>query len=288
MASGAVLWVQQVDVTYTKASRGAPGAARRNALPRAFAMHVAGDAPFAFERYVLRERDGFVPVRREAATSASAPGRQNGLTLSAAAGRVTVGLRWSPFAGRPPRRPVPRALELYPGQTARLFVNARHASYAGQWYAETTYNVAFGPALAPDAFTAARPGAQLDLRANLFLPPQPFGGKNHSARAVRSSSTDRPNLFLAHGPHGRISRPPDGRDLLPAISFSCSYQVSGFWQNRRRVESRSPAPSAFPQPFFHNQSAPLPRGPCRRREPCATSPRSRRARPVPPHAGRFV
>src|SRR6187200_2207862 len=46
-----VIWVQQVDIVYTKASRGAPQATVRNRLPRAFAILGSGDDAFYFEHY---------------------------------------------------------------------------------------------------------------------------------------------------------------------------------------------------------------------------------------------
>ncbi|MCB1032315.1 MAG: hypothetical protein KDD47_00585 [Acidobacteria bacterium] len=54
------------------------------------------------------------------------------------------------------------------GDYVRLTVNARHTSYSGQHYSETTYNVACGEDVATDRFLLGPPDRELDLRANLF------------------------------------------------------------------------------------------------------------------------
>jgi hypothetical protein len=163
-----MLWVQQVDVLYTKTSRGAPQATVRNQLPRAFAMMVGTDTAFAFERYTLSEWRDFFPVLIDSGTAISLPHHQNNLVIAESRDAVTLGLVWNNAIGQPPRRDQPAAITLKSGQTARLIINGRHASYSGQVYTETTYNVALGKHLEANVFTAAEPITALDMKANLF------------------------------------------------------------------------------------------------------------------------
>jgi len=162
------LWVQQVDILYTKASRGAPQATVRNRLPRAFVMHVAGEPAFAFAHHRLLEWNDFQPVLQETGTAAAPPRGQNDLVIGASGDVVTLGLRWRSSIGQPARHDRPKAITLRPGQTARLIINGRYTSYSGQVYTEATYNVAFGERLPDDVFLASEPADVLDLRAELF------------------------------------------------------------------------------------------------------------------------
>ncbi len=163
-----MLWVQQVDVLYTKASRGAPAATTRNRLPRAFPMQVSMEGAFAFEHYRLLEWADYVPKLEDRVTGTAAPRSQGDLVIDASSETVTLGLRWNQSIGQPARHHQPRALTLARGQTARLIINGRYTNYSGQFYTEATYNVAFGDALSPDVFERAREAAVFDMRADLF------------------------------------------------------------------------------------------------------------------------
>jgi hypothetical protein len=162
-----VIWVQQVDILYTKASRGAPQATVRNHLPRAFVMHGGADA-FYFEHYKLLESTDFALNLQDRSSAASPPKRKNGLAIELSENSVTVGLIWNASIGQPRRENKLRAIVLKPGETARLSINGRHASYSGQFYTEATYNVAFGNSISNDVFIKAEPDSVFDLRADLF------------------------------------------------------------------------------------------------------------------------
>ena len=113
-----MVWVQQVDILYTKASRGAPAASVRNRLPRAFAMHTTGAGEFFSERYTLREGADFVPSLEERGQSPWAPHGYGDLVLDASEQVVRLGLRWNYFLGQPARHNKPTAITLLKGQTA--------------------------------------------------------------------------------------------------------------------------------------------------------------------------
>jgi hypothetical protein len=162
-----VIWVQQIEILYTKASRGAPQANVRNRLPRAFVMQGGNDA-FYFEHYKLLESKDFVANLQDRSSAASPPKRKNGLTIELSENSATVGLIWNASIGQPRRENKLSAIRLKPGKTARLCINGRHASYSGQFYTEITYNVAFGDAISNDVFMKAEPDSVFDLRADLF------------------------------------------------------------------------------------------------------------------------
>ena len=163
-----IVWVQQVDILYTKASRGAPEATRRNQLPRSFLIHSLGESSFYFEHYKLLEWSDFVPKLEESTSATSVPQRRNALALGMSDDVVRLGLVWNRAIGQPRRADRPRALSIRPGQTARLSINGRYASYSGQVYTEATYNVAVGDRIANDVFVGVAPVAVFDLREDLF------------------------------------------------------------------------------------------------------------------------
>jgi len=167
-AVGAMIWVQQVDILYTKASRGAPAAAARNRLPRAFPAHHSGGDSYRFEHYRLLEWADFVPALERSERASTPPGNQGNLMLEPAQGIVKLGLRWNHAIGEPPRRDQPSAISLPKGKVARLIINGRSTSYSGQIYMEVTYTVAYDDVLKPDVFVKSQVTAELDMRADLF------------------------------------------------------------------------------------------------------------------------
>lgn len=163
-----MIWVQQVDILYTKVSRGAPQATERNRLPRAFAVLGAGGDAFYFEHYKLLEWKDFVSNLQERSTAISPPKRKNSLAIELSENSLTLGLAWNGSIGQPRRHDKLRAITIKPGQTARLSINGRYSSYSGQTYTEATYNVAFGDDISNDVFIKVEPDSIFDLRADLF------------------------------------------------------------------------------------------------------------------------
>jgi hypothetical protein len=163
-----MVWVQQVDILYTKASRGAPAATVRNHLPRAYPMQTNGVGVFFFERYKLLEWSDFAPTLEGSEQALSVPDRCGDLVIEASEEGLKVGLRWNSAMGRPKRHDKPNAITLSGGDTARLIINGRYASHSAQVYTEATYNVAFGDSLTPDVFVEMRDPALLDMRADLW------------------------------------------------------------------------------------------------------------------------
>ncbi len=153
--------VQWVRTYWTKRSRGAPGAARRNALPEAFLLPRAA-APFVHE-VRMYECDGFAP--HPAVTSGLPPAAE--VELAGAGGVLTV-LLVRDASGWPTARPPawrPAAVELRPGQTLRWQVNYRFAAEDGWYYRLDTLNVCCGTS--PAGVFLDPPARRIDGRSRL-------------------------------------------------------------------------------------------------------------------------
>ncbi|WP_200232397.1 hypothetical protein [Rubrivivax gelatinosus] len=163
-----MLVVQVVEILWTKATRGAPRSNERAVLPRAFAM--AGDkGEYVIQRHRMAEWENFRPSLMKVEAKPSVPGSEGSLRISRGElGTFAIGLLGTPHDGQPKRPNFSKAIDLKPGQTVRLIVNARHTNYSGQYYSETVYNVACGDDVAPDRFLSGPPDHELDFKANLF------------------------------------------------------------------------------------------------------------------------
>jgi len=126
-------------------------------------------AEYLVQHYRMAEWESFHPTIVKRELKQSIPGSE-GLLRIARQGpnQFAFGLLGAPNGGQPKRHPVPKALVILPGQFARLVVNARHASYSGQWYSETVHNVVFGDDLPSDRFLVGVPDHEFDLKTNLF------------------------------------------------------------------------------------------------------------------------
>ena len=163
-----MLVVQVVTILWTKRTRGAPRSRERVALPRAFPI-LTGAGPCIVQHHRIAEWETFSPTLVKSESLPSVPGRVEILRISReAGGRLILGFLGTPAFGRPKRHPIEKALAVASGDYVRLTVNARHTSYSGQHYSETTYNVACGEDVATDRFLLGPPDRELDLRANLF------------------------------------------------------------------------------------------------------------------------
>lgn len=166
-----MLIVQIVTCWWTKSFRGAEGALIRRDLPRAFPIDGPRDG-FLLEHLRLDAATEFAPrlVKRE--TRPSAPGHVDELRIGRVdQNRVVLGLYAAAHNGMPRRHPVPELFGVASGEWVRLILNARHASHAGQFYSETTYNVALdsdAAPVSPAVFLASPPTREKDLRAHLF------------------------------------------------------------------------------------------------------------------------
>jgi len=170
--------VQVVRIVWTKASRGAPHASRRNALPRAFGVDPSR-ALYVFERHFIVETapGEFRNRSVERRTTNRVPSQQEELVLEEHGARLVLGLQWQSYrddsdnltgTGEPPREGNHRAVEIGIGQTARLVINGRHSSHAEQWYTEDIFNVALVDKVEPDVFTGRPCQVSFSQLADLF------------------------------------------------------------------------------------------------------------------------
>ncbi|MGY1580671.1 hypothetical protein [Streptomyces sp. MN13] len=139
--------VQWVRTLWTKRSRGGPAAARRNAVPVAFAL--PDGVPGRAHTVRLHEWDDFTPRHGWAEP------RRVGVELRERDGRLRVLPRVEPLYGQPPRPRRPPAVRLAPGEWVRWQLNYRFSSAAGMrdWtYWLDTFNIAYGEVPAADVF----------------------------------------------------------------------------------------------------------------------------------------
>lgn len=164
-----MLTVQIVEILWTKATRGAPRANERSDLPRQFVLSSEVGTYVAERHRLVEWESNFAPQAVKVEVRQSVPGSEGVLRIGKHNDdSVHLGIHGTPHGGQPRRAPIPDCLVLKPGCFVRLVVNARHTSYSGQWYSETTFNVAMGENIAGTRFLSAIPDQFLDLRANLF------------------------------------------------------------------------------------------------------------------------
>ena len=165
--------VQHIETRWTKRSRGMPGAAARNAVPRVMPLPPGLDAAAGIylHRVMADESDGFA---LHEVTGIIEPGQ--GFTeywtlrLVPAGPAIVVEFKYAGQAhGLPPRRenrhPVFR---LEPGETGTLHINGRFSYTSGQYYKQHFVNVANVEAAPRDLFTKAAANHYSDMTANLF------------------------------------------------------------------------------------------------------------------------
>ena len=162
-----MLAVQWVEIFWTKATRGAPRANERVALPRAFAWVVPQGGVLATQHYRLHEEDGFQPRLVDEEVAVQPGGVIDMLACKRMADGWELRLLGTPGDGQPRRPRMERALCLHDGEAACIVVNSRHTGYFGQFYRETIYNVACGEQVPVERFLRP-PEHLLDMRAHLF------------------------------------------------------------------------------------------------------------------------
>ncbi|WP_257386193.1 hypothetical protein [Tahibacter caeni] len=153
-----------MQIVWTKATRGAPRANERAALPRAFAT-APSEARYTHDRYTMAEQEAFRLVHARKVSDVL-PAGDAGLLLQVDGDRLVVGLRAT--SGRPLRHGRRALARLACGDHARLRFNARFASYSGQYYTETIFHVGFGERWPRNRFVDARPEHDVDWMADLF------------------------------------------------------------------------------------------------------------------------
>lgn len=142
--------VQHTSVTWTKASRGSPGAARRNAVAHGYPLSQAALRGRGVHHVCLDEADGFAAVEEWAALPDPDRWRDHELRLRVDADALRVHLEPGAW-GMPRRHGRPPAVRLAAGESLRWQINVRMHSDAGWWYRHDIYGVARAP-YAADVF----------------------------------------------------------------------------------------------------------------------------------------
>jgi hypothetical protein len=159
--------VQRISTWWSKASRGAPGAVRRSALPRAYPV-TPSSSSYLYEGHRRREWEGDFEDRLVETTEGDVlPQTAGNLSLLLEDGTLRVDVWWSGQMGSPRRGRRTEALRLVNGELGQVLTNGRHSVEGGWLYVEDTYNVAMTPAVDAALFTARPPVRRFDFRARL-------------------------------------------------------------------------------------------------------------------------
>ena len=161
--------LQAIQVEWTKKSRGAPGATRRNAIPESFPFPESEAGAILLHELRFSEWDGF--VARESVEQWSTYTRYRGLAFQPrSCGEVLVSYgyeRW--YVGAPARASHKTPLfTLTRGQWGKFVINGRIASTCGWSYRKFVANIANFEKPRPLAFTDTKPAYVIDKQENLF------------------------------------------------------------------------------------------------------------------------
>lgn len=165
--------VQHIETRWTKRSRGMPGAAARNAVPRVMALPPGPEAAAGIYLHrVVADEDGGFDLHQVTGTIEPGRGFTEYWTLRLVPAGPAVVVEFGYVArqhGLPPRRgnrhPVFR---LEPGEIGTLHINGRFSYTSGQYYEQHFVNIANAEAASRDVFTAAAADHFADMTVNLF------------------------------------------------------------------------------------------------------------------------
>jgi len=157
-----VVLIQEIMVWWTKASRGAPGAAVRRVVPQALPL-PAGAAPApepAYVRHVVRydEANRFQAPLSSDLRVQELRGtiHEHNIAASLVDDELRVDLAWG--WGAPMRHPTRGILALAHGEWGRVRFNHRSSGYDDPWrYALYTFNIGLFEAPPLDVFASTEP-----------------------------------------------------------------------------------------------------------------------------------
>jgi hypothetical protein len=164
--------IQQITVVWTKKSRGAPWATRRNRVPKAISFTPA-DCNCLYECYGFAEAYDFKQELITRQILDQIPHKLSDLLLEYQNNELVIGTHWEQSWEKPARYDKTAALRLIMGQYGRLLVNWRHLLYdygdeSIHWYSQDIWNIAIDDHPTPDLFIFREPDQLCDLRAHLF------------------------------------------------------------------------------------------------------------------------
>lgn len=165
--------VQHIETRWTKRSRGMPGAAARNAVPRVMPLPPgAGAAAGIYLHRVTADEDSGFDLHQVTGIIEPGQGFTKYWTLRLVPAKSAVVVEFGYVGqqhGQPPRRehrhPVFR---LEPGEVGTLHINGRFSYNSGQYYKQHFVNIANVEAASRDLFTGAAADHFSDMTADLF------------------------------------------------------------------------------------------------------------------------
>ncbi len=178
--------IQQIRATWTKKSRGAPGAIQRNTVPTSLLISPE-DCEFLFEQYNFEEEDDFIQRQMFRLVKSQIPPRVHNLVVEHQ--NNELGIKFGQYYGDGEPIRFPRIapdnttnrtdlllqypqkrylLHLGVGKYGRLIVNGRHAEEFYHWYSQDIYNIAVIEQPTSDMFISREPDRIKDLRVRLF------------------------------------------------------------------------------------------------------------------------
>ena len=175
-----MILVQHVTSSWSKASRGGPSAARRNAVPEALLLPKAavGKRGNALIQHTASygEDNDFVSPSHDSLTAESAGVIRIGcVRVEPLDGGARVAFEYDfRVAGMPPRDAHQMAkaradFELAVGEWGRVLYNGRFSSDEGGWgYQKTVVNVGCHDEVQAEAFVSTRPLYTIDRMASLW------------------------------------------------------------------------------------------------------------------------
>jgi hypothetical protein len=175
-----MILVQHITSGWSKASRGGPSAARRNAVPEELPLPTAGAGKrgdtLIQHTVFYGEGNDFASPSHDALTAEGAGVIRVGcVRVEPLAGGVRVVFEYDPRrAGAPPRDTHPRAsaktgFELGAGEWGRVLYNGRFSSdEGGWWYEKTVVNVGCHDEAKAEAFVSTPPQYTINRMARLW------------------------------------------------------------------------------------------------------------------------
>jgi hypothetical protein len=180
--------IQQIRVTWSKKSRGAPGAALRNAVPKSIPVELE-ECTFLFESYIFEEWDSFKQKWAVHSANNLIPYHVGNLLLKYQNEALDIGFQWeyrigkialgkirgvSPWkfgsgVGYPYRHDIRSAFHLSSGMFGRLIINGLYRRRGSStWYSQDIYNIAVFEQPTPDLFISREPNRIIDLRVHQY------------------------------------------------------------------------------------------------------------------------
>jgi hypothetical protein len=165
--------VQHIRTRWTKASRGMPGAAVRNTVPRTMPLqpvpdpapgiHLHGVSADEADGFELRQKSAIIASGQQFTTYWSLRFHQEGAS-------VRVEFRYLMEEHGLPGRERPRhpLFTLAPGEIGALHINGRFNYTSVQYYEQHFVNIANVHTPSPGLFTDRHPDYFVDMTANLF------------------------------------------------------------------------------------------------------------------------